>query len=55
MRDIQEWWQRSGDEDHAEESSDWPKEWLFSVQSSSTTTPPNRKLYNRVKLPQATP
>jgi hypothetical protein len=23
-------------EDQAEESSDWPKKWLFSVQSSST-------------------
>jgi hypothetical protein len=24
------------DEDQAEESSSWPKEWIFSVQSSST-------------------
>jgi hypothetical protein len=41
--------------DNSAWSSDWTKEWLLSVQSSSTTTPLDRKLYNRVRLPQATP
>jgi hypothetical protein len=41
--------------DNSAWSSDWTKEWLLSVQSSSTTTPLDRKLYNRVRLPQAAP
>jgi hypothetical protein len=41
--------------DNSAWSSDWTKEWLLSVQSSSTTTPLDRKLYNRVRLPQASP
>jgi hypothetical protein len=36
MKEIQGRWLRGWDEDQAEESSDWPKEWLFNVQSSST-------------------
>jgi hypothetical protein len=41
--------------DNSAWSSDLTKEWLLSVQSSSTITPLDRKLYNRVRLPQATP
>jgi hypothetical protein len=41
--------------DNSAWSSDWTKEWLLSVQSSSTTTPLDRKLYNRVRLPQEAP
>jgi hypothetical protein len=41
--------------DYSTWSSDWTKQWLLSVQSRSTTTPLDRKFYNRVRLPQATP
>jgi hypothetical protein len=41
--------------DNSAWSSDWAKEWLPSVQNSSTTTPMDRKLYNKVRLPQAAP
>jgi hypothetical protein len=41
--------------DNSAWSSDWTKEWLLNVQSSSTTTPLDRKLYNIVRLPQAAP
>jgi hypothetical protein len=40
--------------DNSSWSSNWTKEWLLIVKSSSTTTPLDRKLYNRVRLPQAT-
>jgi hypothetical protein len=36
-------------------SSTGPKEWLFSVQSSSTTTPPDRSPTMEQGYPQATP
>jgi hypothetical protein len=47
------WMTRRGD--NSAWSSDWAKEWLLSVQSSSTITPLDRKVYNKVKLPQVAP